>query len=91
MHVEYTNSLDGEIAQVIKKKFAKNPSAVTDMLDELIALQQRGIVSVLEGSPAAVRDTYIDIFDVLTADMKSVAREKPGDKPSVPNRTSKRP
>ena len=41
------------------------------MLDELIALQQRGIVSVLEGSPAAVRDTYIDIFDVLNGDMKS--------------------
>ena len=26
---------------------------------------------MLEGSPAVVRDTYIDIFDVLAEDMKS--------------------
>ena len=68
MHVEYTNSLDGEIAQVIRK-FAKNPSAVTDMLDELIALQQRGIVSVLEARQQNAY-TWHDVFDVLE-DMKS--------------------
>ena len=62
------------------------------MLDELIALQQRGIVSVLEGSPAVVRDTYIDIFDVLTADMKSAGLTEGRAVHLIrTNRTSKRP
>ena len=71
MHTEYTNSFDGEMAEVIKKRFSKNPGAVVQMIDELLALQQRGIVSVLEGQPAVIRDSYIDIFDVLNADMRS--------------------
>ena len=39
------------------------------MLEELTNLQ-RGVVSVLEDSPAVVRDAYIDIFDAMNFDMQ---------------------
>ena len=70
-HIAYDNSFEGEIAKIIKKKFAKNPGTIIEMLDELVNLQRTGVMSVIEGSPVGVREGYIDMFNMLDAQSKA--------------------
>jgi hypothetical protein len=65
MHTYYTNSLEGEVADLIKKRFGKNPEAVKEMLDEMVQLQRTSVIQVLDGQPAIVREGYMGIFEQI--------------------------
>ena len=64
----YDNSFDGEVQKLVNKTFGKNPDAAKEIIDELVELQRKGVVSVLDqdGGSVMVRDAYVSMFDQLS-------------------------
>ena len=66
-NMRHDNSFEGEIQKLINKAFGKNPDAAREIIEELINLQRKGTVQILEGSggTAMIREGYIGLFKQL--------------------------